>query len=44
MRRRLLARRIDRLQTFITCTDPADLSGAPEGMLYRVEDGKVTET
>ena len=42
MRRRLLASRIDRLQTFVTCTDPADLSGAPEGMLFRVEEKSVT--
>lgn len=41
-RRRLLASRINRLQTFVTCTDPADLSGAPEGLLFRVEGGRVT--
>ena len=40
-RRRLLASRINRLQTFVTCTDATDLSGAQEGMLFHVEDKKV---
>ena len=41
VRRCLLISRIDRLQTFVTCTDPADLSGAPEGMIFRVENRKI---
>lgn len=41
VRRRFLSSRINRLQTFVTCTDPTDLSGAPEGLLFRVQDQKV---
>ena len=43
VRRRLLIERIDRLQTFVTCTDPSDLAGAPEGKRFRVRSGSVTE-
>ncbi len=38
-RRRQLIERIDRVQTFVTCTDLSDLAGARQGMVYRVENG-----
>ena len=41
-RRRQLIERIDRVQTFVTCTDVSDLAGARQGVLYRVENGRLT--
>ena len=41
-RRRQLIERIDRVQTFVTCTDLSDLAGAREGAGYRVENGVLT--
>lgn len=38
-RRRQLIERIDRVQTFVTCTDLSDLAGAKQGAVYRVENG-----
>ena len=40
-RRRQLIERIDRVQTFVTCTDLSDLAGAKQGAVYRVENGKL---
>ena len=40
-RRRQLIERIDRVQTFVTCTDLSDLAGARQGAVYRVENGKL---
>lgn len=40
-RRRLLIGRIDRMQTFVTCTDIADLAGAPQGKIYEVREGRL---
>ena len=40
-RRRQLIERIDRVQTFVTCTDLSDLAGARQGAVYRVESGKL---
>ena len=37
-RRRQLIERIDRVQTFVTCTDLSDLAGARQGMVYPVEN------
>lgn len=41
-RRRQLIERIDRVQTFVTCTDLSDLAGARQGAIYRVEAGQLT--
>ena len=41
-RRRQLIERIDRVQTFVTCTDLSDLAGARQGAVYRVEKGGLT--
>ena len=41
-RRRQLIERIDRVQTFVTCTDLSDLAGARQGTVYRVENGVLT--
>ena len=41
-RRRQLIERIDRVQTFVTCTDLSDLAGARQGAVYRVENGVLT--
>ena len=41
-RRRQLIERIDRVQTFVTCTDVSDLAGARQGRVYRVEKGTLT--
>ena len=41
-RRRQLIERIDRVQTFVTCTDVSDLAGARQGAIYRVENGRLT--
>ena len=41
-RRRQLIERIDRVQTFVTCTDLSDLAGARQGAVYRVEKGELT--
>lgn len=38
-RRRQLIERIDRVQTFVTCTDVSDLAGAQQGAVYHVENG-----
>ncbi len=38
-RRRQLIERIDRVQTFVTCTDVSDLAGARQGAMYRVNNG-----
>ena len=38
-RRRQLLERIDRVQTFVTCTDLSDLAGAKQGAVYHVENG-----
>lgn len=38
-RRRQLIERIDRVQTFVTCTDLSDLAGARQGTVYHVENG-----
>ena len=40
-RRRQLIERIDKVQTFVTCTDLSDLAGARQGAVYRVESGKL---
>lgn len=40
-RRRQLIERIDRVQTFVTCTDLADLAGARQGAVYHVENGTL---
>ena len=41
-RRRQLLERIDRVQTFVTCTDVSDLAGARQGAVYHVENGTLT--
>ena len=41
-RRRQLLERIDRVQTFVTCTDMSDLAGARQGAVYHVENGRLT--
>ena len=41
IRRRQLIERIDRVQTFVTCTDLSDLAGAKQGAVYRVEKGEL---
>jgi len=41
-RRRQLLERIDRVQTFVTCTDVSDLAGARQGAVYHVENGHLT--
>ena len=43
-RRRQLIERIDRVQTFVTCTDLSDLAGAKQGAVYRVEKGELKRT
>ena len=40
-RRRQLIGRIDRMQTFVTCTDISDLAGAPQGRIYEIRDGRL---
>ena len=40
-RRRQLIERIDRVQTFVTCTDLSDLAGARQGAVYHVENGTL---
>ena len=40
-RRRQLIERIDRVQTFVTCTDLSDLAGARQGAVYHVENGML---
>ncbi len=42
-RRRQLAERIDRLQTFVTCTDISDLAGARQGVVYAVKGGRLEQ-
>ncbi|MBR2942396.1 MAG: DNA replication/repair protein RecF [Clostridia bacterium] len=42
-RRRQLIERIDRVQTFVTCTDLSDLAGARQGTVYRVDNGSLSE-
>ena len=41
-RRRQLLERIDRVQTFVTCTDMSDLGGAKHSAVYRVENGRLS--
>ena len=41
-RRRQLIERIDRMQTFVTCTDVSDLAGARQGTVYHVENGLLS--
>ena len=43
-RRRQLVKRLDGIQTFITCTDEDDLAGAGVGRAWRVENGQLKET
>lgn len=40
-RRRELLERIDRVQTFVTCTDVSDLAGARQEAVYHVENGRL---
>ena len=40
-RRRQLLERIDRVQTFVTCTDMSDLAGARQGAVFHVENGRL---
>ena len=40
-RRRQLLERIDRVQTFVTCTDMSDLAGARQGAVFHVENGQL---
>lgn len=42
-RRRQLLERIDRVQTFVTCTDMSDLGGAKHSAVYHVENGTLHE-
>jgi DNA replication and repair protein RecF len=42
-RRRQLVSRLKGVQTFITCTDAADLAGAGVGKTWRVENGILKE-
>lgn len=41
-RRRQLIERIDRVQTFVTCTDLSDLAGARQDAVYHVIDGTLS--
>ena len=41
-RRRQLLERIDRVQTFVTCTDMSDLGGAKHSAVYHVENGRLS--
>ena len=41
-RRRQLLERIDRVQTFVTCTDLSDLGGAKHSAVYHVENGRLS--
>ena len=40
-RRRQLIERIDRVQTFVTCTDLSDLAGARQDAVYHVQAGEL---
>ena len=42
-RRRLLIRRIENVQTLVTCTDLSDLAGADCGRVFRVRRAELTE-
>lgn len=42
-RRRQLLERIDRVQTFVTCTDVSDLAGARQGTVYHVDNGHLSQ-
>ncbi|MBQ7487420.1 MAG: DNA replication/repair protein RecF [Clostridia bacterium] len=42
-RRRALGERINRIQTFVTCTDISDLGDTTQGMLYSVEKGTLRQ-
>lgn len=42
-RRRQLVRRLEGIQTFITCTDSEDLAGAEIGRAWRVENGSIVQ-
>lgn len=35
---------ISKLQVFLTCCDPANISNLSEGITYKIENGKITET
>lgn len=35
---------ISKLQVFLTCCDPANISNLTSGMVYKIEGGKITET
>ena len=41
-RRRQLIERIDRVQTFVTCTDLSDLAGSRQGAVYQVSGGVLS--
>lgn len=41
-RRRQLLERLDRVQTFVTCTDLSDLGGARHSAVYHVENGRLS--
>ena len=41
-RRRRLLERLTGIQTLVTCTDREDLSGAPAGAIYRVENARLS--
>ena len=43
VRRRLLIRRIENVQTLVTCTDLSDLAGADFGRVFRVRRAALTE-
>ena len=40
-RRLCLSERIDKLQTFVTCTDMTDLSGASVGKIFEINNGNI---
>ena len=42
-RRRQLVKRLEGIQTFITCTDPDDLAGAEVGRVWRVKEGRLED-
>ena len=43
IRRRQLIERIDRVQTFVTCTDVSDLAGAKLSACWHVRAGELTQ-
>jgi len=42
-RRRMLLKRLEGVQTFVTCTDTEDLAGADVGRIIRVNDAQLEE-